>query len=394
MNRRHFLARAGAWAGLGFLGVRGASAAEAVPAPKPLLVPVPPLAIVRAEPGRVVKLTVGLRPFRPAGPNDSVEQVGAQTVVHAYGHGGSGWSLSWGVGGQAAQAALGTGEREIAVLGCGAIGLTTATLLQRAGARVTIYAKDRPPHVTSALATGVWSPDSRICLAEHATPAFAEKWERWCRDSFRQFQHQLGLPGAPVEWCDRYALSDVPFAQAQRERDALEEPKMAKLQERVKGLTPPGEELPRRLHPFAQRHVRRSASMVFNLTAYMKLLIDGFVAEGGRIVARELRAVADLGQLPERTVVNATGLGARELFGDKSLVPVRGQLAVLVPQPEVNYGLNYRDVSLVPRRDGLVVQLRNDADYGRDDLTPDRAETDGALAVLAGVYAGMRGRSG
>jgi hypothetical protein len=38
--------------------------------------------------------------------------------------------------------------------------------------RVTIYAKDLPPSVRSSLATGLYTPDSRICLQEHATPAF------------------------------------------------------------------------------------------------------------------------------------------------------------------------------------------------------------------------------
>jgi len=44
------------------------------------------------------------------------------------------------------------------------------------------------------------------------------------------------------------------------------------------------------------------------------------------------------------------------LFSDQSIVPVRGQLTRLVPQPEVNYGLTYRNVFVVPRRDGIVLQ--------------------------------------
>jgi D-amino-acid oxidase len=88
-----------------------------------------------------------------------VEQAGEKLVVHNYGHGGSGWSLSWG----SAQAAVrklmesGTGSREIAVIGCGAIGLTSAIMAQRAGLRVTIYAKERPPFVRSSNATGSWT---------------------------------------------------------------------------------------------------------------------------------------------------------------------------------------------------------------------------------------------
>jgi len=81
-----------------------------------------------------------------------VDQIGRRTIVHNYGHGGSSYSLSWGSSSVAVEKALATGERDIAVIGCGALGLTSALLLQRAGAHVTIYAKDLPPNVRSSLA--------------------------------------------------------------------------------------------------------------------------------------------------------------------------------------------------------------------------------------------------
>jgi hypothetical protein len=46
--------------------------------------------------GRMTHITVCLRPFRAEGPRLDVETIGAKRVVHNYGHGGSGWSLSWG----------------------------------------------------------------------------------------------------------------------------------------------------------------------------------------------------------------------------------------------------------------------------------------------------------
>jgi len=52
---------------------------------------------------------------------------------------------------------------------------------------------------------------------------------------------------------------------------------------------------------------------------------------------------------------NATGYGARALWKDESIVPVRGQIAWLVPQPEVNYGVSYKNVDILARRDGIVV---------------------------------------
>ena len=56
----------------------------------------PALAPIRARTDRIFDIAVCLRPFRPAGPRVETERLGDTLVVHNYGHGGSGWSLSWG----------------------------------------------------------------------------------------------------------------------------------------------------------------------------------------------------------------------------------------------------------------------------------------------------------
>src|SRR5450755_4604920 len=142
---------------------------------------VPELMPVRADLDRIFRVTVCSRPFRAAGPRLEVERVGDKTVVHNYGHGGSGWSLSWGSSSIAVEKAMAMGERDVAVIDCGALGLTSAILLQQAGAGVTIYAKDRPPEVRSARATGSWTPDSRIALEKSVSPDFPALWEKMCR---------------------------------------------------------------------------------------------------------------------------------------------------------------------------------------------------------------------
>ena len=58
---------------------------------------------------------------------------------------------------------------------------------------------------------------------------------------------------------------------------------------------------------------------------------------GGKIVVKELRTREEVSQLPEPVLFNCTGLGARMLFGDMNLIPVRGQLEVLLPQAEIDY---------------------------------------------------------
>ena len=348
----------------------------------------PPL---RLDSGRITAITVCTRPFRAEGPRLDVERIGEKTVVHNYGHGGSGWSLSWGSAYNAMERAFATGERDIAVIGCGAIGLTSALLLQRAGAHVTIYAKELPPNVRSSLATGVWSPDSRICLAKYATPAFKQTWEGMARYSYRAYQSLLGLPGDPIEYLDFFFVPELGPTVTKRRESTDGRPAFAQLErELLSDLGPTRKSYPPGSHPFGERTLRRETWMMFNINAYTRLLISDYLAAGGRMETMEFTSPADLVRVRQRTLINATGYGARALFGDESVIPVRGQLARTVPQDDVRYGLFYKDVAFVPRRDSFVFQVVGDGDYygyGDDTTIPDRAEAEHAIRTIVGLFA-------
>jgi glycine/D-amino acid oxidase-like deaminating enzyme len=349
------------------------------------------LAPLRASSDRITQITVCTRPFRARGPRLDVERIGQKVVVHNYGHGGSGWSLSWGSSSIAVQQAMATGERDIAVIGCGAMGLTSGLLAQRAGARVTIYAKDLPPNVRSSLATGVWTPDSRICLEEHATPDFKQRWAGMARQSFKTYQSLLGLPGNPVEFFDNYFVSDEAVVTPRRAGSPADtRPRFAELQrELIPDLIPASEEFGPGTHPFAGRYLKRNTLMMFNISSYARLLLSDFIANGGKIEIAEFHAPAELAGLREKTLINATGYGARALFGDESIVPVRGQLARMIPEPEVGYGLFYKNVAFVPRHDGWVFQVVGDDDYygyNDDSTVPDRAEAELAVNTIAALF--------
>ena len=384
IGRRQLLAGAGAAAFLGGLaGCTTLGDKRAVKAPPLELLP------IRASTDRITRITVCTRPFRAQGPRLDTEQVGSKLVVHNYGHGGSGWSLSWGSSSVAVRKALASGERDIAVIGCGALGLTSALLLQRAGAKVTIYAKELPPNVRSSFASGIWSPDSRICLEENATPAFKQLWEQMARTSFQTYQNFLGLNGAPVEFIDSYfASDDPPLSRRRAVTDAR--PRFAELQrELVPDLLTQGQDFAPGTHSLGQRYLRKNSLMMFNLTEYSRLLMGDFGANGGKIEIAEFRTPAEFARLRERTLINATGYGARALFGDESITPVRGQLARAIPQPEINYGIFYKNVSFLPRRDGLVFQAIGDDDYygfNDDTVVPDRGEADRAVNTIAGLF--------
>lgn len=386
-SRRRFLAGSGAFGGAGLAGCTTIAPAPVRPS-TPAWAPVPPLAAIRAEVDRISRITVCIRPFRAAGPRLDVETVGDKQVVHNYGHGGSGWSLSWGSAMIAARNALAGGEREIAVIGCGALGLTAATVLQQAGARVTIYARERMFEARSSRATGTWSPDSRIAAVGAVAPGFADQWEEMTRHSHRVFQTYLGLPGDPVEWTDRYSLFDGPSGRggAPSQSDAVE---FVEYGSRVRDLTPRTRELEAGSHPFPTARARKGASMQFNIAAYARLLATDFLLGGGRIETVTFHTPADLAALKQKVVVNCTGYGARALWKDESIVPVRGQITWLLPQPEVNYGLLYNDVMVVSRHDGIVVQYLGEGEmdgYGDANETPDPAETERVIKRLADLY--------
>lgn len=352
---------------------------------------VPALPPMEATADRIVAMNLCTRPFRAEGPRIELERFGRKQVVHHYGHGGSGWSLAWGSAAEALALVRPTGSREIGVIGCGAIGLTTAVAAQRAGHVVTIYTRELPPAVPSNNATGVWSPESRICTAEYAE-AFGDRWERMTRLSHRGYQNLLGLPGLPVEHQDLYQLSDIPFGGPPRIRYADEPAYPRFSRERTPDLETRPVELTESQKPFDIPHVRRTSRMLFNISSYTQFLLNEFARLGGHLEIRELSGPEDFARLRERTLVNCTGYGARQLLDDGSLIPIRGQTAKLIPQPEVTYGVQYWEANITayPRRDGILVQSGADGDFGNDSKALDPEESLTAVARLNGVMQRLR----
>src|SRR5579859_310530 len=175
--------------------------------------------------------------------------------------------------------------REVAVVGCGAIGLSSAILAQEAGAKVTIYAKDLLPDARSARATGSWTPDSRIALTDKAGPQFPVLWEEMARTSFKRFRRYLGLADSPVEWTDRYYCSDPGTSFIEPgPRGGLD---FASYGERIRDLTGHAEPVPPGATPFPTARVLRASSMQFNVADYGHTLMADFLAMGGRLERRE-----------------------------------------------------------------------------------------------------------
>jgi D-amino-acid oxidase len=291
---------------------------------------------------RIIRTVVGLRPFRASGFRVEAERFDGKVVVHNYGHGGGGVSLSWGTAQLAADEVIPTGERRCAVIGCGAVGLATARTLQRRGMDVTIYAQGVPPDTTSSVAPAGFTPGSRVVDQSRRTPEFEARFARAAELSYRAWQLLVG-DYYGVRWLYDYSAEDQLGAPTQTSR----------LLEALRTETVVFKE---GQHPFPSRFVTRRANLMIETPVYLAATLRDFLLWGGKIVVRKFESVKDVVALSEPVVMNCTGLGSRELFGDEDLTPVKGQLTVLIPQPEIDYTMSGgAGLYMMPRRDGILL---------------------------------------
>jgi glycine/D-amino acid oxidase-like deaminating enzyme len=341
----------------------------------PLASRVESFAPVLVSPDRVIRTVAGLRPFRPSGFVVRREKLGAKTVIHNYGHGGGGITLSWGTAHLAVELARPLRPERAAVLGCGAVGLATARLLQRAGAAVTIYARELPPETTSFIAGGQWWPTS-VFERSAASDEFRQQFVRAARLSHHHFQ-TLPAERFGIRWIRNYLVTPNPPPGD----DFILGPGCP-----FNDLYPEFADLPEHATPFG-RFARRFTTMLIEPPIYLPAMMQDFQLSGGRLVVREL-GPADLEALAEPVIFNCTGLGSGKLFGDTEITPVKGQLTFLLPQPEINYNLMARGLYMFPRRDGIL--LGGTWERGNWDPAPD---PEAARRILAGhqeLFSGLR----
>jgi len=389
MNRRVFLTTGSmAAVGFGLSGCAARSQRSAAVAPKRPLV-VPP---VKASWDRVIRTTVGLRPHRDAGFVLKPDKLDDRLLIHNYGHGGAGMSLAWGTGLMAAEFATEHQARQAAVIGCGSVGLTSARQLQRRGFDVTIYALAVPPNVTSNMSLAGFTPASGLVEPDRRTNEWDAQYRRAADISYRQLQLMTG-PYFGVSWLDNFSLTDN-LPDENRQPPNSERPNLNAGFDAGREVYGPGE------HPFPTKYAIRNPSIRIEPNIYLDALVRDFLLWGGHIVIRKFDAPRDLMSLREPIIINCTGLGARDLFGDRELLPLKGQLTVLVPQPEVNYHTNgglrpqperpgSLAIHMMPRTDGIALGGTSQRDVWT--LEPDEDERKRVVESHIEVFNAMKG---
>jgi D-amino-acid oxidase len=300
------------------------------------------LAPVIVSPDREIRTVVGLRPYRPSGFVVKAERLGEKLFIHNYGHGGAGITLSWGTAQLATALLPGEPVSSVAVLGCGAVGLATARLLQERGLPVTIYASELPPNTTSNVAGGEWFPFSAFEFGKQS-PEFMNQFLQATEFAYRRFQVLVG-PRYGIRWLRNFSLRNEAY-----NHDGLAVA--------IRPFLPEARELSESEHPFSgYSFVRQYDSMLIEPPIYLSAMVTDFRIAGGAVRVSHFDNVAQLQQLAEPVIFNCTGLGARALFDDQELGPAKGQLTFLLPQPEVNYMMATDDgLYMFPRTDGVLL---------------------------------------
>jgi D-amino-acid oxidase len=299
---------------------------------------------VYVAPEREIRTVVGLRPYRPSGFVVRAERLGDKLIVHNYGHGGGGITLSWGTSKLAVDLGAQGHTGPAAVLGCGVVGLSTARLLQDAGYAVTIYAKDLPPNTTSNIAGGQWFP-VYVSDRDKTTDEFNRQFIAATEFAYNRYQGMVGSRYG-VRWMRNYFPHN----------DEWSETGSRGKQGPLARYLPELRDLQAEENPFTGfKYVRQFDGMIIEPPVYLRALVEDFHEAGGVIRVGELHDRAAIAALAETLVFNCTGLGARALFGDEELVPLKGQLTFLLPQPEVNYALLAGDLYMFSRSDGILL---------------------------------------
>jgi D-amino-acid oxidase len=321
-----------------------------------------PFIAPRVSKDRVIRTIVGLRPFRPSGFVVRREEFDDKTVIHNYGHGGGGITLSWGSSALAVREAATLVQGPVAVIGGGIMGLSTARLLQDEGRQVTIYTRDVSRHSTSNIGAGQWSPTS-VFDPGVPTAEFMARFRWAARISHHAFQN-LGGADYGIKWMENYFPSDAPIGEFY-EHDGIHD------------LFPSTADLEPHEHPFPFEFVRRYVTMIIQPATYLRRIRDDFYRAGGTIVIRNFQYRDQILALTEPVIFNCTGLGAGELFDDDELVPVSGQLVFLPPDPAVDFvtvGGGKGVLYMVPRKGEIL--LGGTFNRGNWSTQPDPVETD------------------
>ncbi len=249
---------------------------------------------------------------------------------------------------------------KVRVVGAGVLGLTSALRLAEAGHQVEVVAAELGEATTSAIAAALWYP-------YRATPD--AQVIGWLAASYAAFEALAGDPATGVRLRAGRELFREPVA------DPWWRPAVPGLSRATGAQLPAG---------YLDGYC---LSVPVVDIAVQLVWLAGRLADVGATVVTSRLTELSAAQVGVDVAVNCTGLGARELTGDRTLSPVRGQIVVVEQFGLSEWLLDQHDPErltyLVPREKTVI--LGGTAEDGDAERAVRPATAEAVLARCAAL---------
>jgi D-amino-acid oxidase len=259
---------------------------------------------------------------------------------------------------------------DVTVIGGGVIGLMAAHALAHRDHAVRVLARELGDETTSRRAAASFKPSSVPRRGPYGQLLVASRREldRWTRSGFAA---ELGITQAP-----HIEASDHPLGA----RDYLD------VMRDVRHLSArDGDHIPGG-YAYAVSYLTYFFDVPVTLEALTAHVTTAHGVTIERATITDLREV--VAAFATQVLVNAAGLGARELANDPDVIPVRGQTVLVPPLATAPCSISADGFYVYPRADGIV--LGGTAEHGVWDDAPDPATIERILTVNERIVPGIR----
>ncbi|MGE0206366.1 MAG: FAD-dependent oxidoreductase [Candidatus Babeliales bacterium] len=299
----------------------------------------------------ILAYKAGVRPYRKTGIRLEAEWYNKKLLIHNYGHGGAGLTLSWGSAQEVfnilnqeinAHKELDK-EKTIAIIGGGIVGLCVADILLEHGYSVKMYAEKKYHETTSNVAAGFFGAFSVAIADDEDKKQQFDRILKWSEKKLLELYESEDQCIKGITYTDFYIFN------TENEQDTVH------------------------FSNGMEATCRKKNKFIMKGPLYLESIFNKVAAHGAQIIEKRFDTLNDILGLPESIIINCTGMGAKILFNDPDLIGIKGHLVHIEKNNfDVLIGNDGTDsFFIMPWEDRLVLGSRFVQEYDNDSCEID-----------------------